>query len=339
LTIDRTILQERLAGIVKRFPQRRILVVGDAIADQFVYGAISRVSREAPVLILHHENTDTVPGGAANCALNLASLGASVSLVSVCGTDEAGRALLAKLGTAGVDCAGLLVSENVKTTTKARILAGHLHSTRQQVIRIDYESAPLHDAGLRERLRECVLEQTQSADAIIISDYGYGVADAEMAMFARDAAAARKIPVLADSRFSLSGFAEFTSATPNQDEVEKLLGREFSQAQDLELAGEELRERLGYRALLITRGGEGMLLLEDGAAPVHIEAVGAKEPVDVTGAGDTVMAAYALALASDSSFPDAARLANYAGGLVVMKRGTASITGEELTNSVLHAEM
>jgi len=338
LTIDRTILQERLLGIVKRFSQRRMLVVGDSIADQFIFGAISRVSREAPVFILRHENTDTVPGGAANCALNLASLGASVSLISVCGNDEAGGALVGKLKAAGVDCSGLLPCDKVKTTTKARILAGHLHSTRQQVIRIDYEGDPLNDPELRERLRERVLEQAQTADAVIISDYGYGVADAEMAMFTRDAASARKIPVLADSRFSLSNFAKFTSATPNQDEVEKLLGREFPNTENLETAAEELRERLGYRALLITRGGEGMLLLEDGADAVQIEAVGAREPVDVTGAGDTVIAAYALALASDSSFPDAARLANYAGGLVVMKRGTASITGEELANSVLHAE-
>lgn len=338
MTLDRTVLQERLIGIVKRFPRRRILVVGDSVADQFIFGAISRVSREAPVFILRHENTDTVPGGAANCALNLASLGARVSLISVCGKDEAGRVLVAKLEAAGVDCSGLLTSDKVKTTTKARILAGHLHSTRQQVIRIDYEGDPLNDAELRERLRELVLEQAQSADAVVISDYGYGVADPEMATFTRDAASARKIPVLADSRFSLSNFAEFTSATPNQDEVEKLMGREFSNAADLESAGEELRERLGYRALLVTRGGEGMLLLEGGADAVHIGAVGAKEPVDVTGAGDTVMAAYALALASDSSFPDAARLANYAGGLVVMKRGTASITGEELANSVLHSE-
>ncbi|MBC8029741.1 MAG: bifunctional hydroxymethylpyrimidine kinase/phosphomethylpyrimidine kinase [Pyrinomonadaceae bacterium] len=339
MTLDRTILQERLLGIVKRFPQRRILVVGDSVADQFIFGAISRVSREAPVFILRHENTDTVPGGAANCALNLASLGASVSLISVCGEDEPGRALVAKLEAGGVDCSGLLISDKVKTTTKARILAGHLHSTRQQVIRIDYECKQLKDQALRERLRERVLEQAQPADAVVISDYGYGVADAEMAMFTRDAATARKVPVLADSRFSLSNFAEFTSATPNQDEVEKLLGREFSSATELESAGEELRERLGYRALLITRGGEGMLLLEDGTAAVHIDAIGAREPVDVTGAGDTVMAAYALALASDSSYPDAARLANYAGGLVVMKRGTASITAEELANSVLHSEM
>jgi rfaE bifunctional protein kinase chain/domain len=219
-----------------------------------------------------------------------------------------------------------------------RILAGQLHSTRQQVIRIDYDGEPLNDRELRARLREKVLELAQTADALIVSDYNYGVADTEMALFTRDAAAARKIPVLADSRFQLSNFAGFTSATPNQDEVEQLLGKEFVQVDELETASEELRDRLGYRALLVTRGSDGLMLLEDGVAAVHLEAVGAREPVDVTGAGDTVMAAYTLALASDSSFPDAARLANYAGGLVVMKRGTASVTREELEHSVLFSE-
>ena len=336
---DRTILQERLLNIIKRFGQRRITVVGDAIADQFVYGAISRVSREAPVLILRHENTDTVPGGAANCAVNLASLGANVSLISVCGEDEPGRALIAKLSVAGVDCSGVITSAEVRTTTKVRMLAGHLHSTRQQVIRIDYDSQPLSDAQLREKLRNVVLGQSQHADAVVISDYGYGVADPELAGVLRDGAAARKLPVLADSRFSLTNFAGFTSATPNQDEVEKLLGKSFGGGRELEKAGEELRARLNYRSLLITRGGEGMLLLAEGAAPVRIEAVGAREPVDVTGAGDTVMAAYTLAIASDSSFSDAARLANYAGGLVVMKRGTASISAEELASSIVHSEI
>ena len=338
MTIERTLLQERLIGIVRRFPQRRILVVGDSVADQFIYGAISRVSREAPVFILRHEHTETLPGGAANCALNLASLGASVSLVSVAGDDEAGRALVEKLTAAGVDCSGVLITPALRTTTKVRILAGQLHSTRQQVIRIDYEGQTLEDAELRARLRDSVLEHTQAADAVIISDYNYGVADADMASFTRDAAAARKIPVLANSRFRLADFVGFTSATPNQDEVEQQLGKEFTQLEELETASEQLRERLGYRALLVTRGSHGMMLLEAGVAPVHLEAVGAREPVDVTGAGDTVMAAYTLALASDSSFPDAARLANYAGGLVVMKRGTASVTQEELENSVLHSE-
>ncbi|HEY0430309.1 MAG TPA: PfkB family carbohydrate kinase [Pyrinomonadaceae bacterium] len=339
MTVDRTLLQERLISIVRRFPERRILVIGDSVADQFIYGAISRVSREAPVFILRHEQTETVPGGAANCALNLASLGASVSLVSVAGDDEPGRALVEKLKAAGVDCRNLLTSPSLQTTTKVRILAGQSHSTRQQVIRIDYEGDPLGDSDLRERLRKCVLDEVQTADAVIVSDYNYGVADAEMALFAREAVAARKIPILADSRFRLSNFAGLTSATPNQDEVEQLLGKEFDQLGELEAASEELRRRLGYRALLVTRGSHGMLLLEEGAAAVQLEAVGAREPVDVTGAGDTVMAAYTLALASDSSFADAARLANYAGGLVVMKRGTASVTRAELENSVLHSEL
>ena len=338
MTIERTLLQERLVSIVRRFPQRRILVVGDSVADQFIYGAISRVSREAPVFILRHEHTETLPGGAANCALNLASLGASVSLISVAGDDEAGRALVGTLTAAGVDCNGVLISAELRTTTKVRVLAGQLHSTRQQVIRIDYEGDTLKDAELRARLRAGVLEHMQAADAVIISDYNYGVADADMAALARDAAATRKIPVLADSRFRLADFVKFTSATPNQDEVEQQLGKEFTQLDELETASEQLRERLGYRALLVTRGSNGMMLLEAGVPAVHLDAIGAREPVDVTGAGDTVMATYTLALASDSSFPDAAHLANYAGGLVVMKRGTASVTLAELEHSVMHSE-
>lgn len=337
MTVERTELQERLINIVKRFPERRILVVGDAIADQFVYGAIGRVSREAPVFILRHEHTETVPGGAANCAMNLASLGAKVALVSVAGEDEAGRALLEKLNSAGVDCSGVLTSPALRTTTKMRILAGQLHSTRQQVIRVDYEGEGSERPELRERLRSGVREQIQAADAVIVSDYNYGVADAELASFTLSAASERNIPALADSRFNLENFKGFTSATPNQDEVEQLLGKELMQADELAAASEKLRERLGCRALLVTRGSEGMMLLEAGAAAVQLEAVGAREPVDVTGAGDTVMAAYTLSLASQASFSDAARVANYAAGLVVMKRGTASVTAEELENSVLHS--
>lgn len=335
--MERTFLQERLIDIVNLFPERRVLVIGDAIADQFIYGAIARVSREAPVFILRHEHTETVPGGAANCALNLASLGAKVSLISVAGEDEAGRALLETLQAAGVDCSGVLTLPSLRTPTKVRILAGQLHSTRQQVIRIDYEGEPLERPEWRERLRDSVREQTHSADAVIISDYNYGVGDAEMAAFTRETCAARKIPVLADSRFQLASFAGFTSATPNQDEVEHLLGKQLMETDELEAASETLRERLGFRALLVTRGSHGMMLLEDGASAVHLEAVGAHDPVDVTGAGDTVMAAYTLALASGSSFADAARVANYAAGLVVMKRGTASVTREELEDSIFQS--
>jgi len=337
LTSTQTLLRDRLLSIVRRFPQQKVLVVGDSIADQFIFGAIGRVSREAPVLILRHEQTETVPGGAANCAVNLASLGGKVSLISVAGEDEAGRVLVAKLKSAGVDCNGVLVTEGLRTTTKTRILAGHLHSTRQQVIRIDYEGDSLNDPALL-RLRERVYDKSLSSDAIILSDYNYGVAAPDMAAFVRDIALTRRIPLLADSRFRLSSFGGLTSATPNQDEVEQLLGKSFTDPGELKAAAEQLRAQLGYRALLVTRGSLGLMLLEDGVEALQLDAVGASEPVDVTGAGDTVIATYALALAADASFPDAARLANYAGGLVVMKRGTSSITGQELANSIMKSD-
>ena len=337
--MTRTILQERLISVVKRFPGLRIVVVGDAIADQFVYGAISRVSREAPVFILRHEQTETVPGGAANCAANLASLGAAVSLNGVVGTDAAGRALLEKLELAGVDCRGVISVDNMQTTTKVRILAGQLHSTRQQVIRIDYEGTQLTSNQVHAQLRERAVEFAEAADAIVISDYNYGVASADMAGALQKLALKKKIPALVDSRFELSRFHGFTSATPNEDEVEQLLSVNGRALTDLESAGESLRDDLGYRALLITRGGHGMILFETGVEPLHIAAVGGSEPVDVTGAGDTVMATYSLALAAGASFSDAAHLANHAGGIVVMKRGTAAITAAELEHSIINAEI
>jgi rfaE bifunctional protein kinase chain/domain len=335
LSLERTPQQERLTAIVRRFPQSKVVVVGDLVADQFLYGEISRVSREAPVLILRYERTETTPGGAANCATNLAALDAKAVIIGVIGQDEAGSALVDKLGAANVDCGSIVSSPSVRTTTKVRVLAGQIHSTRQQVIRIDYEGQPLADATMREQLRSRMREEVASADAVIISDYNYGLADAEMVEAIREATRERTIPVLVDSRFGLTRFTNFTSATPNEDEVEQALGRQFNDAAELEAAGAEMREQLNCRALLITLGSRGMLLLEEAAEPLLIEAVGAREAVDVTGAGDTVIATYALALASAATFAEAANLANHAGGLVVMKRGTATINRQELLSSVL----
>ncbi|HKQ54062.1 MAG TPA: PfkB family carbohydrate kinase [Pyrinomonadaceae bacterium] len=334
MSLERTPEQERLTAIVRRFPQSKVVVVGDLVADQFLYGEISRVSREAPVLILRYERTETTPGGAANCACNLAALDARAVIIGVVGEDEAGAALVEKLRDSKVDCANLVTSPKVRTTTKVRVLAGQVHSTRQQVIRIDYEDGPLADQELREQLRARLSEEARDADAVIISDYNYGLADALMVEAVREAARERNVPVLVDSRFGLTQFKGFTSATPNEDEVEQLLGRKFTD-DELAQAGRAMREEMSYQALLITRGSRGMLLLEEGADPLQLEAVGSREAVDVTGAGDTVIATYALGLAAGASHPDAARLANHAGGLVVMKRGTATINRQELLSSVL----
>jgi rfaE bifunctional protein kinase chain/domain len=327
----------RLAKIVESFSEKRIVVVGDTIADQFIYGEITRVSREAPVFILRHEHTETTPGGAGNCAANLAALGAKVALISVLGNDEAGQILSGKLREAGVDCNGVLLSDGRRTTTKVRVLAGQIHSTRQQVIRIDYDNEPGLNAELQERLGVEINKAVAGAGAVIISDYNYGVADPKIVGVLREVVA-QTVPVLVDSRFRLSGFSNFTSATPNEDEVEQLLGVKHADQAALESAAEELRRQLGYQALLVTQGGHGMTLIEANTAPLHIEAVGSRQPVDVTGAGDTVIATYALALASGASFADAARLANFAGGLVVMKRGTATVTKAELVSAALQSD-
>ena len=318
-----------LTDTIREFSRRKIVVVGDAIADQFLYGEISRVSREAPVFILRHEHTETAPGGAANCAANLTALGAQVALVSVVGKDETGSRLLEKLRDAGVDCNGVIVSPDHRTPTKVRVLAGQMHSTRQQVIRIDYEAEPDLEENVRRRLAEQIGAAIGNAEALILSDYGYGVADPTAAEIMR-ARNPLGIPILVDSRFRLSEFSQFTSATPNEDELAQVLGREPADVAELESAAMELRQRLGYQALLITRGGHGMMLVEAGKEPLHITAVGPTEPLDVTGAGDTVIATYTLALASGANFAEAARLANLAGGIVVMKRGTATVGQEEL---------
>jgi len=326
----------RLAKIVAGFLGKRIVVIGDAVADQFIYGEISRVSREAPVFILRHEHTETTPGGAGNCAANLAALGAKVELISVLGSDEPGKILYSKLREAGVGCDGVTVSADRRTTTKVRVLAGQIHSTRQQVIRIDYDNEPDFSPELKEVLSADITRLLTGAEAVIISDYNYGVANPETAELVRDAVGPT-VPVLVDSRFRLSIFSGFSSATPNEDEVEQLLGVKHADPAALESAAEQLRQRLGYKALLVTRGGNGMTLIEADTAPLHIDAVGSRQPIDVTGAGDTVIATYALALASGASFADAARLANFAGGLVVMKRGTATVSANELVSVITQA--
>ncbi|MET0648825.1 MAG: PfkB family carbohydrate kinase [Pyrinomonadaceae bacterium] len=336
MSVETRTEMERMSALVRAFEGRRVLVLGDLIADQFVSGEIRRVSREAPVMILRHERTETVPGGAANCAMNLAGLGARAALVGVVGDDSAGRELLESLEGAGVDCSGVVVAPGHVTTTKVRILAGHAHSTRQQVVRLDYEGGILDDEGVLAEVASNAHAAFERAEAAVVSDYNYGVACESTVAPLRRAGGGGGVPVVVDSRFRVREFAGFDSATPNEDEVEQVAGRRFSDADELAAEGERLRAELGYRALLVTRGKHGLLLLEEGREPLQVEAVGSHEAVDVTGAGDTVIATYALGLASGADFRTAARLANHAGGVVVLKRGTACVYPQELLASLEH---
>lgn len=319
-----------LQQIIKEvFPQKTIVIVGDLVADQFLNGTISRVSREAPVFILRHDSTATLPGAAANAAANIASLGGRAKLVGIAGKDENGDKLIDNLGELGVGTDLIIRSDEFITTTKVRVLAGQHYAARQQVIRIDYENQTEITPEIKTKLRQNLAAAGSNADAIIISDYDCGAIFPELFDDARSLASERGIPIIVDSRHSLENFSEATAATPNREEVEQILGNDFT-TDDCE----QFRSRLGLEALLVTNGNEGMTLFETNRPSMTISAVGPSEPVDVTGAGDTVIASFTLAVASGFSFADAAKIANHAGGIVVMKKGTSTVTTSELLNSI-----
>jgi len=328
-------LRARLHALIDRFPQQRLVVFGDLIADEFVYGRVARVSREAPVLILEYDSTEIIPGGAGNAANNVATLGGQVTLVGLAGRDEAGRRLVASLPR-NVSRDRIVRPAGYQTPVKTRILAGGIHSAKQQIVRIDRLIDAPNDAH-RRAVERAASAAVRRADAVLVSDYGSGLV---VPAFVRGLAAAmrarRAVPMLVDSRYALTDYARLTGCTPNESEVEQLLGvRIDDRPRVLERAGRALLARTKMQAVLITRGSRGMALFQPGKPTVHIPIHGTDQIVDVTGAGDTVMATMTLSLAAGGTFEEAARLANVAGGLVVMKRGTATVSSAELKAAVV----
>jgi len=326
---------ERLIKIVEAFPKITVTVLGDLVADEFVFGEISRVSREAPVLILKHRERSVLPGGGANAVNNLADLGVNVLPVGIVGDDEPGRLLLKYFRHKRIATSGVLKDKSYTTVTKTRILAGMTHSSRQQVVRVDREP---EDAPNRHLTRELILatrEYVRASDALLISDYGYGAATPAIVSVLRQKARLGTVPVILDSRHRLLQYAGVTAATPNEPEVEEALGTRIGHNWDLLVsAGEQVMNRMKLQSLIITRGRDGMVAFNQRHKPVDIPIFGSDEVADVTGAGDTVIAAFTAALAAGASTEEAAQLANYAGGVVVMKRGTATVSRQELLHAI-----
>ena len=325
---------DRLGRILDRFAGLKILVIADLVADEYVYGEIARVSREAPVVILRHRHERIVPGGGANAVNNLADLGAKPLPVGVLGDDRPGQALLEYFDQKKIDLGGVVRARGRRTTTKTRYLAGWTHTAAQQVLRMDREAGePLAPAVLR-KLKAAAQRFQRGAKAVLISDYGYGAASPELVR-AISATVEKSIPITLDARHNLLRYPQVTAATPNEPEIEELFARPIgTDARKLEECGKEILRCMGLQALLVTRGKDGMVLFEPDRKPQYIPIFGTDEIADVTGAGDTVIAVFTLALAAGAGFLDAARLANYAGGIVVMKRGTATVTREELRAAI-----
>jgi rfaE bifunctional protein kinase chain/domain len=326
-----------LLAIVDEFPRQTLVLLGDLVADEFVHGEIARVSREAPVLILKQREKQILPGGGANAANNIASLGATVLPVGVVGMDEAGEGLLQCFRERQISTRHILRLRNHTTPTKSRILGGLSHWQLQQIVRIDREPAQPPAPALQRRLAKTAAELIRRSSGLLVSDYGYGTTSAtEVA--ALGGKLRKRVPVTVDSRFDLLTYSHITAATPNEPEVEEALARKIGASRVvLHEAGRKLLRRMALEALVITRGKDGMVLFEPRRAPQDIPVFGSDQAVDVTGAGDTVIAAFSLALAAGASPLQAAQIANCAGGLVVMKRGTATVSPRELREAIRNA--
>jgi rfaE bifunctional protein kinase chain/domain len=308
-----------------------VVVYGDIVADHFIYGTPKRISREAPVLILRQDREDILLGGGGNAIHNILSLGGVPKPVSVVGEDPAGAALLHSLSSRGVDCGGIVPVARYRTPTKVRILGGFPHAARQQIVRYDIEDQFEAHEDEAQRFATLLRDEMTHADGALISDYGYGVVMPGVA--SRLIEGAGKKPVTLDSRYDILRYPHVTAATPNEDEAATAVGIDLID-ENLTEVGETLRSSLESDALLVTRGSRGMALFEKNREPVMLPVWGTDQVADVTGAGDTVIATFTLALTAGASYAEAAKLANYAGGIVVMKMGTATASNDELRYAI-----
>jgi len=316
-----------LAPIVEAMRSARVAVLGDLVVDEYVYGQTERISREAPVLIVRQEYTERKLGGAANAAANLAALGVRTYALGVVGDDDAGRALVELCQSAGiVPCVEVAPGP---TETKTRILAGGINTTRQQMLRVDRcREGPLPEE-VHHRLVERLREVLEDCDLLVVSDYGGGVLGPRMIDEVRRLSR-EGVRVCVDSRYDLCAYAGTYLVKPNEPELAAATGLPVGTHETTLRAATALRERLGCHAVLATRGRSGMVLVREGEEPLAIPVHGEQEAVDVTGAGDTVIATLAAALGAGADLISAARLANVAGGIVVRKPGTATVQPEEI---------
>ncbi len=318
-----------LLEILDRFSSVRVLVIGDLGLDEFLTGEVERVSREAPVLILRHEETRQVPGGGANAVSNVAALGGQVLVAGVVGADEQGRAIRHILESMGADCRGVLVDGDRPTVTKTRISGHARQSVTQQIVRVDRKSDAMPDVALQEQLAHSIHHILDAVDCVICSDYGDGVFTSAVIQ-----AALAHPQVIVDAQWNLHRFAGAMVFTPNIPEAERAVGYAIADPASLRQAGTDLLQQTQARYVLLTRGEDGMTFFQKDETPQSIPAFNRTDVFDVTGAGDTVTAALTLALASGASFWEAAVLGNLAASLVVRQFGTSTTTVDDLREAL-----
>jgi D-glycero-beta-D-manno-heptose-7-phosphate kinase len=319
----------RLTELIDRFSQPRVLVIGDLTLDEFLVGQVERISREAPVLILRHEHTKQVPGGGANAVYNLAKLGAKVKVAGLVGDDIQGVALRQIFQTAGIDTSGIFIDKERPTVTKTRI-AGHARqSVTQQVVRVDRKSDEMPTLALQHQLADYITKEIANVDVVVCSDYGDGVLSQPVI----DAALQHHCCIV-DAQSGLDRYQGATLFTPNLPEAEGAVGYAIDSPILATKAGRDLLELTQAKQMLITRGDDGMSLFSRDEIEQHIPAFNRTDVFDVTGAGDTVVAALALSLCSGATFWEAAVLGNLAASIVIRQVGTATTTSAQLKQTL-----
>jgi D-glycero-beta-D-manno-heptose-7-phosphate kinase len=324
--------KSKLAGHIQRFPQAGVLVVGDLILDHYIWGKVSRISPEAPVPVVHVESESLKLGGAANVYNNILALGGKADVCGIVGSDEGGRRLLQQLGTRRGGRGGVIIDADRPTTRKTRVIAHN-----QQMVRFDVERRTEMKTALQRRIIRYVESRLREVSCVVVSDYAKGVVTAPLMMELVRLTTLRRIPLVVDPKVEhFSYYKGVTVVTPNHLEATQAAGIHGDDDLSIGQAGETIRQRLGCHSVLVTRGERGMSLFETDGTSFHIPTM-ARQVYDVTGAGDTVIATLALALATGASMRDGAVLANHAAGIVVGMVGTATVSGPQLTQAVMHA--
>lgn len=320
----------------KKFKEKKILVLGDFILDEYVYGETERISREAPVLILKYSNTVYLAGGGANPVMNIKALGADPVPVSIVGNDSYSNIILKILEDKKIDTSFIIRDDNYVLPVKTRIMAGGVHTVKQQIVRID----KYHEMEITKEKEDELINLIQSiqnkVDAILVSDYDGGIITKRIINYINNLAKKGK-KVIVDSRYALKYFRYITTATPNETEAGPIVGIERYEEKNIEIIIKKLKNILKSKGMIITRGSKGMVVLENGRI-YKIPRYGSDEIVDVSGAGDTVASIITLTISCGLSIKDAAYLANIGGGLVVMKRGVATVKVEELKRALKNAK-
>lgn len=323
---------QKLDNVTKKIRGKKILVIGDMVADVYVDGRISRISREAPVLVLEEAGEKVVAGGAANVVSNVASLGGEVFAVGVLGDDKNAESLRRILGDNGVHLEGLVMDKTRPTISKTRIIAGGRATVSQQIVRIDRESKEPLSKKMEAALISKLDKLMPNVDGIILSDYGAGTITEAVKKLIIQHAGQNKIPSMVDSRYNVGSFKGIGFAKQNDSELANFVGHPINDMTSLITAGTELLSKLNANGVLITRGELGMSLFERGGAVHHIPVADKSEVFDVSGAGDTCVAAFMLSVTAGLTPPVAARVSNYASGIAVRKMGTATVNIVELGN-------